>query len=170
MSVLLEVGSSVPLVLTVEQEGVGGLVGLTPTVAVRRGTTEYLDWDDSTFKPTGWVERKRVLTDVGSGHYATFFDGSAVDVVPGETLVAEYDTESVSYPGVDHESVVVLRDTDFLRKMATNRMEQTSGAPGQLTLFDDDGFTPIKSWEVRDEFGGGIAPQVGVPARRGAST
>jgi hypothetical protein len=61
-------------------------------------------------------------------------------------------------------------NSELLRKLATNRMEQTSGNPGQLVLFDDDNTTPLKTWEIRDEYGNGINPQPNVPARRGAAT
>jgi len=170
MSLPVEVGATAPLVLTVDREGAGAVTGLTPSVALRNGSGEYLDWADHTFKPSGWAERKRTLLERGDGHYATPLNLLLVPLTPGAEYMAEYDTESTMYPGVAQEEVIVLRDTNFLRKMSTNRMEQTSGNPGQLTLFDDDGVTPLRSWPVRDEFGGGIASQVGVPARRGPSS
>jgi hypothetical protein len=167
MSLRAEVNAVVPLALTVNSRG--GVTGLSPTASVRRGT-DYLDWNDNTFKAAGWTERDRVLTEIGGGHYTTDLDLGAVGAVAGETLVVEYATQDVVYPGATSETLTLERDTDFLRKMSTNRMEQTSGTPGQLVLFDDDGTTPYRTWAIRDEFGGGIAPQVNVPARRGAAT
>jgi hypothetical protein len=163
-----EPGAVVPLNLTVNKEG--GVTGLSPTVAVRRGTSYWLDWADSTFKTGGWTTRKQVMTEIGGGHYVQSLDFSTVPVIPGETLVVEYDTESVDYPGVVSEALTVDRDTDFLRKLATNRLEQSSGAPGHLVLYDDDGVSPLKDWAVTDEAGGGIAALTGVPAHRGAAT
>ena len=59
---------------------------------------------------------------------------------------------------------------DLLRKVQSNRLEATPGAPGVLTLYDDDGITPIKTWEVYDYLSGAVTGVPGAPALRGAAT
>ena len=110
MSLRAEVNAVVPLALTVNSRG--GVTGLSPTVAVRRGT-DYLDWNDSTFKAAGWTERDRVLTEVGGGHYTTDLDLNAIGAVAGETLVAEYATQDILYPGVTSETITLEPDASF---------------------------------------------------------
>jgi hypothetical protein len=164
-----------PLVLTVTKAEVGGITGLSPTVAFRKvdPANEYLDWNDLTFKTVGWGLKDAPLTELGGGHYQRKLDLTTISAADGDQYVAEYVVTDTGYEGVDSD-VYILEDAavdvEFLRKMATNKMQQTSGNPGQLVLFDDDGLTPLKTWEIRDEFGGGIAAQTGVPARRGAAT
>lgn len=170
MTLFTEAGATVPLVLVVEREGAGAVTGLSPTVALRDASGRYLDWADGTFKLSAWTTRKKVLVEQIAGNYFAALDVSANHLTPGDTYRAEYLTEDPSLPGLACDLITVARDTDFLRKMATNRMEQVSGSPGQLTLFDDNGTTPLHTWTVRDEYGGGIAGQVGVPARRSAAT
>lgn len=167
MSLRAEVNAVIPLSLTVNSSG--GVTGLSPTASVRRGT-DYLDWNDNTFKAAGWVERDRVLTEIGGGHYATNLDLGAISAVAGETLVIEYNTQAAGYPGVTSETVTLERDTDLLRKLATNRLEEFAGNPGQLILWDDDGITPLKQWQLRDGTGGPTALSVGAPAKRSSAT
>lgn len=57
----------------------------------------------------------------------------------------------------------------LLRKALTNRLEETSGGPGRLVLYEDDGVTPLLTWDVTDAEGGPVAPVTGTPSRRGAA-
>ena len=173
--IVLSPSATAPMVLTVTKAEEGGITGLSPTVALRKvdPANEYLDWNDSTFKTAGWGLKDAPLTELGGGHYQRRLDLTTISASDGDQYVAEYVVADAGYEGVDSD-VFILEDAGYdvelLRKMATNRMEQTSGNPGYLVLYDDDGLTPLKTWQIRDEFGNGIAAQVGVPARRSAAT
>ncbi len=72
----------------------GGVAGLTVTVQVRDGATinSYLDFNDDTFKTSGWVQKSLTLTDIGGGHYTDTLDVSAITNLPSNNhLALEYD-------------------------------------------------------------------------------
>lgn len=54
----------------------------------------------------------------------------------------------------------------IMRKGLTNRMETIAGNPGRLILYDDDGVTVLRQWELQDSFGSSIRPVSGAPAKR----
>jgi len=168
--------TAVPLFLTVRREGVGGITGLSPTVALRDGSTidSYLDFNDNTFKTAAWTTKYASMTDVERGHYQRSLDLSALSVSEGDVLIAEYHVDNsgdVVGDSADLLAVVVPPsgvDLALVRKSITNRMEESAGNPGTLILYDDDGTTPLMTWQLRDESGGGIVATVGTPARRSA--
>lgn len=97
---------ALPLNLTVAEEGVGGVAGLSPTVTLRIGRTTdtYLDFADDTFKTSGWTTKSAPLTEIGDGDYSRNLDltalgGAGYDV--GDTLIAHYAVDD----GVDLVSV-----------------------------------------------------------------
>ena len=175
---------TVPLELTIEQEGVGGVVGKTPTVRIRDGATtdSFLDWNDNTFKLAGWAELDRPLSEVGNGHYSELLDLGALGAVVGNVFIAQYNVnDGGDVIGDAHDVILVgeqaqadfaqaLLDVSLIRKSITNRMEQFPGTPGTLILWDDDGVTPLLQWQVRDAAGNGVVATVGCPAKRSVST
>jgi len=180
MSVLIvdKSSTSVPLDLTIEQEAVGGVTGKSPTVALRDATTlnSYLDWADNTFKLVGWTLKNAPLTEVEDGHYQRSLNlailSPAADA--GSVYAAQYHVDDgADVKGVALDIVIAEEqntDLSLIRKSITNRMEEFPGNPGHLILFDDDGFTQLKNWELRDATGGGVVATVGSPAKRAAST
>lgn len=164
-----------PLILTVTKVGVGGVSGLSPTVAFRKvsPSNQYLDWSDFTFKTAGWTTKNASMSDLGGGHYQHQLDLTNISAADGDQYVAEYVVPDSGSEGVDCDVFIIedaAQDSEFLRKMATNRMEQVSGNPGTLTLYDDDGTSVLMQWEIRDESGGGITGISGAAARRAAGT
>lgn len=104
----------VPLKLTINQEGVGGVTGLSPTVAVRNAATtnSYLDFADGTFKTGGWTLRDAPLTDIGDGHYQRNLNAAGVTgMAPGLVVATEY--------AVDNGSDIVGTDSDLIRFVAS---------------------------------------------------
>jgi len=80
-----------PLDVTVDDTG--GVTGLTINASIRDSSdnTSYLDFDDDTFKASGWVSKTTPLSEYGSGYYGTTFDISAVTNLPaGGHLSVEY--------------------------------------------------------------------------------
>lgn len=125
--------TALPLVLTVSQQGVGGVAGLAPTVAVRLGSTTnmYLDWTTGVFMAAGWVVRDQPLTDIGGGTYQALLDMTTlVGVVVGDTLVAEYTVpDPVVARAADHDSIEVVADLDGPR--ISFSATATGAAPAQ---------------------------------------
>lgn len=175
---------SVPLELTIEQEGVGGLTGQLPSVRVRDGSTldSFLDWDDWTFKTVGHGTKDKLLDEVGDGHYTIELSLALIGAVVGNVFVAQYvvndggdvigDAHDVILVGQQalSDMAALLADVSLLRKLYTNRQEQFPGTPGRLILWDDDGVTPLLEWELRDAAGNGIVSNIGCPAKRSAAT
>lgn len=171
----VEAADTIPLTLTVTKAGVGGVTGLAPTVALRDGqtTNSYIDWADDTFKTSGWTTREALLTEIGDGHYQKQLNLPNISAAAGDIYAAEYKVDDVAAKGVDSERIFVVTQRDditLLRKMVTNKLIETAGTPGQLVLYDDDGVTPLKTWQLRDGTGAGTQLAVGAPARRSASS
>jgi hypothetical protein len=167
-----------PLDLTIHREGLGGVTGQSPTVALRdAGTVDrYLDWFDNAFKTTGWTTKYNSMLEVERGHYQRLVDLSLLTpaVTPGMVLAAEFRVNNgVDVIGDALDLLILVNtatDLALLRKLATNRLEEYPGNPGQLILFDDDAVTPLRTWQLRDASGGPIVSTVGAPARRTAAT
>lgn len=169
--------SVVPLVLSVNNPGTGGVTGLSPTVAFRNATTldSYLDFDDGTFKASGWGTKYAPLAPSERGHYQRTLDMAAIAASSGDIFVAEYHVAGADFDGDASEVHMVLdnasaTDVTFLRKVFTNRLEESPGDPGTLVLYDDDGTTALKSWELTDSDGNAVTSGIGEPARRGPAT
>lgn len=170
-----DVGSSFPLTLVVNRAGVGGIEGLSPTVALRSGSNpaSFLDWSDNTFKTSGWTTKYAILAAVERGHYQRMVDLDDFGAIGGDSFVAQFFVDDgVDVRGEAEDVVLVVSnastDVSLMRKALTNRMEETPGNPGQLVLFDDDGISILARWEIRDAAGNGIVSTVGTPARRSA--
>jgi hypothetical protein len=175
MSLLVEVtNAAVPLDVTIVKEG--AVLGGAPTVAVRDGATSnsYLDWSDLNFKTSGWTLKYAGLVEVERGHYQRLLDLSSIPgLAAGGALIAEFAIADGGHTWTDHDVLLLTNtggNTDLLRKMITNRFEETPGNPGTITLFDDDSMTPLLSWQIRDAAGGGVVSNVGAPARRTKAT
>jgi hypothetical protein len=176
--------ATIPLELTIEQEGVGGVTGQLPSVRIRDASTtnSFLDWNDNTFKTVGWTELDHLLNEVGDGHYTEVLSLSAINAVVGNIFVAQYTLNGGGFlVGDAHDVILVgqqalaamaqaVADVSLIRKSVTNRMEEFPGTPGTLILWDDDGTTPLIQWTLRDAAGGGVVATVGCPAKRSAAT
>jgi len=84
--------TAVPLTLTLDQEGVGGVVGKAPTVALRDATTldSYMDWADYQFKTGGWTNKYGSMDEIERGHYTRIFNLSMLGLDSGTFLSVEY--------------------------------------------------------------------------------
>ena len=166
-----------PLNLVVDLLNIGGVPGLTPTVAVRLfpSITLYLDWSDLTFKAAAWVVKNLPMTDCGDGFYQAVLNVAGLGFTPlsglPQKLIAQYTTTGGGTSGVDEDIVIVseLRpDAKLSRQIATNRLEALGGSPGTLTLYEDDGVTVQSVQQLRDYTGGTVVNTPGTPAKRGA--
>ncbi len=176
MNVIEKSAAAAPLTLTVVLDG-AGVVGLTPTVALRNAATlnSYLDFADGAFKTSGWGLQNAPMTEIGTGHYQRSLDVAATaSLIPGMLLAAEYHfDDAAGLVGDDHDLIAIARlqqDTTLLRKHLTNRLVEVSGNPGTLTLKDDDDVADLLAWTLSDEGGGPVLSAVGTPARRTKAT
>lgn len=166
--------AAAPLSLLITEDG-AGVDTLAPTVALRdTATGAYFDFADGVFKTAGWSLRNAPMSDLGRGHYERALAlATTPALAPGMLLVAEFRADHDGREGDDAELIAISGAEDavaLLRKLATNRLEESAGDPGSLRLFDDDGTTILKTWLLRDENGGPVASSPGAPARRGAAT
>lgn len=107
--------TAVPLSLTIDQEGVGGVTGQSPTVALRNATTvdSYLDFGDNTFKTVGWTTKYASMTEIERGHYFRSFDATAASIAAGTVLSAEYRVDDGgSILGDDHDLIRFVTSID----------------------------------------------------------
>jgi hypothetical protein len=186
MSVAMVVAADaiVPLELTIEQEGVGGITGKAPTVRLREASTPdyYLDWADNLFKTSGWTQLDAPLTEASRGHYSRSLSMAAVSATLGNIFSAEYHVDDGGDVKGDDADIIIVgqdglisfvgleADVKLIRQSITNRMEEFPGTPGHLILWDDDGVTPRMAWTLRDAAGNGIVATAGAPAKRSVGT
>lgn len=166
------------LTLGVNRTNVGGVTGLSPTVAIRQaGTTgTYLDWSTLTFKNAGWIVKNEPMTDLGTGFYTAILNVNGLGFTPTtglpQQLIAEYTVPNVGEAGIQMDEITVseLRpDAKLARQYNTNRLEAEGGSPGTLKLYEDDGVTVQSTQNLTDFSGGDVSNTPGAPAKRGAA-
>jgi hypothetical protein len=166
---------SFPLELIVDQLNVGGVPGLSCTVAIRLfpSTTLYLDWTTNTFKAAGWGIKFQAMTDLGTGVYQQILNVAALGFntltpLPVK-LIAEYNSAGVGTSGLASDTIFVseLRpDAETSRQYQSNRLEALGGLPGTLTLYEDDGVTVKSVQNLLDYAGNAVINTPGTPAKR----
>jgi len=102
--------AAVELSLSLSQGG--PVTGASPTLSIRAGgtTSSYLDFNDATFKTSGWTTKAQALTEVGGGfyHLASGLDISAITNLPStDLLVAEFTNPSGSAQGVASDLIAL---------------------------------------------------------------
>jgi hypothetical protein len=176
--IIAPTGITFPLIFVLNQEGVGGLTGQTPTVALRNTLDNtYLDWVDGTFKASGWGLKYQPLSEGERGNYQHLLVQTGIPgIVQGMWLSAEFNLNGGSNLVGEAADLIYISGGDstldiaLLRKGMTNRLEESGGSPGHLVLYDDDSVTPIKTWELRDENGGLVLSNIGQPSHRSKAT
>ncbi len=164
---------AVSLTLSVHDSS-GGVAGLAAVVAIRLSETPdtYLDFDDLTFKASGWTTKRASLTDIGGGIYAgaPVVDLGSVTNLPGSTrsLAAEYEVTG-AVDGVDVD-VIEIDDSgpllEDLHGIANNRLEVNLSTQA-LELYDEAGSTVIRSWDLATDGGEPVTTASGVQTKRG---
>ena len=177
MSLEVQTGALVRLVLTVDREAAGGVVGLVPTVAIRDPAVagSYLDWADGVFKLAGWTTRLGVMAEVDAalspGAYGRAMD---LSLVPAAIAGFEFVAEFAANNGYDvdrrgHEHYVVresVNQLDWVHAVHRNRIEDAPGTPGVVQVYRADSVTVWRTAELRDYVGAGVGGTSGLPARR----
>jgi len=92
----------------------GGVTGLTMVVAIRNGITSnsWLDFNDNTFKTSGWTTRQAAMTEISAGNapgqYQYLLNVNALSLSAGAQLIAEYDGSGSE--DVNGHDRIILRD------------------------------------------------------------
>lgn len=171
--------TAAPLEMTFNLLNVGGVQGATVTVAIRlidsSSPPYYLDWISMTFKQAGWATKYQPMTDIERGHYQQLLDVATLALIAGQALNAEYHAVDPMTGFVADGADLLLitnqyQEINYLRKVAKNRLWEAPGNPGTLVLYDDDGVTPLTTWQLLDDQGGPVLPGIGTPGRRSAGT
>ena len=171
----VEASGTIPLTLNISRQNSGGVTGLSPTVALRNALVagSYLDWADLTFKTAGWTTKYSPMVEIEGGNYQQTLALPSISAETGDVYSAEFNVVAGSSAGAASDIVYVVEvqeDVGLLRKMMDNRLEETPGDPGTLVLYDDDGVTPLKTWQLRDAAGGPTTAAIGAPSRRSAGS
>src|SRR5438034_1152464 len=106
------IDTALPLQLTVDKDGLGGVTGLSPTVALRQipTTNSYLDWNDMTFKTSGWTTKYKVMSEIENGNYQQMLDVSTLVVTVGDKLSAEYNVDDGGLIKGESSDVLVISE------------------------------------------------------------
>ena len=143
----------------------------------RRSDGFVFDWADSTFKTVGSVgQLLQTLTEVDAtnfpGEYNTSFDTSAITNPTADetfiiTVVEDGSALIANLPQTGEAHIDSAADAAILGKKAiVNRQELAPGSLANMVLYDDDGTTPLLTWDVKDKDNLGIAVPGGAPAKR----
>lgn len=136
-----------PFNLTIDLEGIGGITGATPTMAMRDATTldSYLDWNDLTFKTAGWTAKYLDMDEVERGHYTSIVDLDSISGISvGSILSMEYHLdEGGALLGEDQETLIVV---ETIVEIATDTAAVVSAGGGILTPAQAAQLTEI--WQI----------------------
>jgi len=92
MPLIISNGAEAALPISIAVSSGGGVSGLTVTMAIRDGSTlnSYLDFDDLTFKTSGWVSQTDALVDQSGGYYADTLNVAGITNLPDTNLIVEF--------------------------------------------------------------------------------
>lgn len=70
----------------------GPVLGLTVDVEIRDGATtnSFLDFDDFTFKTSGWIQKVYTLTEIGNGIYGAVLDITTLNGLTSRHILVSY--------------------------------------------------------------------------------
>lgn len=149
----------------------------TLTCKILRVSDLYgLDWNDWTFKASGWTTLAQAATEVDStnfpGVYYWIIGASATidHLLPAAFSDDEYSIE-ISDTGIDynqsHRQFVRLRRMWDMAaiQLVHNKKNLAEGASGNYVIYEDDGSTALLTRSVKDKDGGAIVLAVGIPAK-----
>lgn len=151
--------------------------GATIEIDIRRASDGFLyDFADQTFKNAAWITRPGTMTETDAtewpGAYEYDLDLSAGNAIPNDLYQIRVDSPTPAVANVPAEGTLrsggLPDDAAIARKALTNRFEVADGDTANAVLYDDDGTTPLLTFNATDKTGGPITSGAGVPARRSA--
>lgn len=161
-----EIGTTVVFSITITDGENGGVTGDYPWIQLVRMSDGFLlDFDDDTFKGSGWGEEYLDMDEVDAswspGLYSISWDSSTAILEPGEYAAMYYTNDG--YQATDDEK---WTHSDLADKSLVNRLV-VSQAGSELILYEQDGVTVAKRWPLLDKDGIAIELTGTSPARRG---
>jgi len=92
MPLIISNGAEAALPISLAVSSGGGVSGLSVTMAIRDGSTldSYLDFNDLTFKTSGWANQTEALTDQSGGYYAELLNVGGITNLPIANLIVEF--------------------------------------------------------------------------------
>lgn len=150
--------------------------GLAPTLRIRRNTDGYqYDWNDGTFKASGWTTLDGVATEPDAvndpgAYYWEVGTGSVVDVFPSAFVDAEYtfcvDESTIPY-NASYSYWIRDRRLCWLlaAQLVQNKKKLEEGSSDNMTYYEDDGSSELRIVSVTDKNGGPITLPAGTPAQ-----
>jgi hypothetical protein len=149
-------------------EPVTGLSNVLLTI--RRVSDDYwLDFNDNTFKASGWTTRQKVMAELDAtndaGVYYYDFDTSGfpddtyqmrVECVSGDNVPQTGELKTGGY--VDNISDI--------KRLLNNKLT-IDEVSSKLQLWNDAGDTVLYEWPLTDKDGNAIVLQAGLPSNRG---
>lgn len=93
MSEIYSDGTESALPFSIAISSGGGVTGLTVVASIRNTSTtnSYLDFNDATFKTTGWTNKTAAMSEVGGGVYTSTVDIASITNLPSVDLTVEFD-------------------------------------------------------------------------------
>lgn len=170
---LIEIGSTaVKLELRLFDVSTGAVTGAAPTVAIRRKSDNfYLDFNDNTFKASGWTTRTQTLAEQTGNELAGVYSYTwntnpeisahgeyAADFAWTDSGVTNYETEDLKFTKLD-----------LAAKILANKLTINS-VTGVLSVYEDDQTTVAETWPTTDKNGATTVLEGTGPANRGAPT
>lgn len=153
--------SAAPVEIFIDRNG--GVTGLTVQVAVRDGdtTNSYLDWNDLTFKTTGWTTQYQTVPAIpgraGGYKYVAGLDISSITNLPAGTdqLELEFDV-SGAFSAIVRDTIQLVNVLKDIAEEANNQTEHdaTQAAIAALndlsiadvqTAMDNQGYTSARA-------------------------
>lgn len=138
-------GETVPISFDLSRVGSGGISGQTVVCQMRKVSdpTSYLDFNDNTFKTSGWTTKQKTLAGVAgaAGFYVTTLNTALVAaIVDGFIMMVE----------------VYLSGANALVEEREYRFKEASGGGGGATV-DDFLDEPLADHTIPGSVGEGIA-------------
>jgi len=153
--------TNVPLHARYLSNGIA-VTGLTIRVQIRNTKTGYyLDFNDNTFKNSGWTTKQITLADIGNGQYQYLWN-SSLSVIDSAIIAAEYEVVDLTYAAESTDfllfGVAALSPSDVAREVWRRQTSMDSGYPGSygvLVVGTNDDVAVVKGietgrWKIED--------------------
>jgi hypothetical protein len=172
---MAELTGSVRIWHTIIQSG-ARKTGLTPTLRIVRMADKYMyDWNDGTFKNSGWTTlngngTEHDATNNPGAYYWEIGSGSVVDVFTSAFVDGEYGFE-VSEGTLPYQASAAywIRKRRVVSLLAAQLVHNdkvlAEGSGNNYTVYEDDGSSELLVKDVKDKSGGAITLPSGTPAK-----
>ena len=162
--------------LAMSMTGTGGpLTGKTVVVRIARrngASTEFFDFDDSTWKTSAWTTKEAATIEIGHGAYAYLLDTSLLALSDEGQCMVLFECTTAGSLGVDEPHLVQVHAAGWATVQNIEDIQRAGASAldaddGTLTLTHPDTGDPLYSATLRDADGNAITTSTGSAAIRG---